>query len=123
MGYPSKWLSILIQFRGVGVKSCHLFLDNFLLEINKNQPKIAKSWGGLWRLGGVWLETPASQTTWERVGATVFFLEDRTKGNRGKKGNGLPKIRYAKKSPRHTRELFFLSYCTPLVCFFSIDDT
>lgn len=52
MGYPSKWLSILIQFRGVGVKSCHLFLDNFLLEINNNQPKIAKSWGGLWRLGG-----------------------------------------------------------------------
>ena len=47
MGYSSKWLSILIQFRGVGVKSCHLFLEYFLLEINKNQPKIAKSWGGL----------------------------------------------------------------------------
>ena len=46
-----------------GVKSCHLFLDNFLLEINKNQPKIAKSWGGLWRLGGGygWKLPPAKQ--------------------------------------------------------------
>lgn len=52
-----------------------------------------------------------------------FFLRIEPKGTEEKKGNGLPKIRYAKKSPRHTREPCFLSYCTPLVCFFSIDDT
>lgn len=106
MGYPSKWLSILIQFRGVGVKSCHLFLDNFLLEINKNQPKIAKSWGGLWRLGGVWLETPASQTTWERVGATVFFWRIEPKGTEEKKVMGCRKSGM-RKNPQGILENFF----------------